>query len=614
VSGDRSMHLAEPPLQPQIDGTQYIFGSYCLRPDGVLVRNAEAVPLPPKELAALRLLLAHAGQIVSIEQLRRGVWGETHVSTDSLPRCISSLRARLKSQDCIQTIYKHGYRFNMLVKPVHIDTCGEERKERRVLSRTGLPRVAILPFLLGDGVPESLSAGIAEEIMLQLSRAQNPIIDVMARDSVFTLAATGLGAQQIGNTLQADLALTGTITALPLHLRLRAEMIRTADGVQLWVEDFLVPLGLLAYTDVRMAKRITARIRDSFVGPTTPVTAKSDAGLAELESRRSEAYSAYMTAKHKWKSLERHQIQDAVRGFQHALELDSTLLSARVHLMHSYLSHSAFGYMRADMAAELARKQAEITLSFAQGGKSVHLALGWIYFHHDRNLAAANAAFGNPQNQGHDTWNLLYRTRFALGQCRFAEAIGLLRAAEEIDSYSPMVHSRLIWTLHLSGERVATLKQAEHALRLFPDHPWVLFFASIVLANSSKPGGELSARATTLASRLIQIAPSFDAAYATLAFTLARQRRTSEARAVLERQQWLCRERFVMRSFHAAARVELGDHDEAIEDLTLAEQQHCPWIFELVSDPRLQPLHGNPVFQELASIPSKMQSACASVA
>jgi DNA-binding winged helix-turn-helix (wHTH) protein len=46
-------------------------------------------------LAALRFLLAHPGQIVTPVQLREAIWVDVHVTADSVPKCVSSLRARL---------------------------------------------------------------------------------------------------------------------------------------------------------------------------------------------------------------------------------------------------------------------------------------------------------------------------------------------------------------------------------------------------------------------------------------------------------------------------------------------------------------------------------------
>jgi len=74
----------------------FSFGGFRLEPDGTLLHGEAVVHLPPKELAALRLLLAHAGQIVSPLQLRQALWGDVHVTADSVPKCLSSLRARLE--------------------------------------------------------------------------------------------------------------------------------------------------------------------------------------------------------------------------------------------------------------------------------------------------------------------------------------------------------------------------------------------------------------------------------------------------------------------------------------------------------------------------------------
>src|SRR5271157_94848 len=127
------------------------FGGFRLEADGTLVRDGTIVHLPPKELAALSLLVAHAGQIVTPLQLRQTLWGDVHVTADSVPRCLSSLRARLEPEVCIQTVYKRGYRFSA------------EIRHHATAFSNALPRLAILPFVAGYTVPEYLGAAIAEE-------------------------------------------------------------------------------------------------------------------------------------------------------------------------------------------------------------------------------------------------------------------------------------------------------------------------------------------------------------------------------------------------------------------------------------------------------------------
>jgi DNA-binding winged helix-turn-helix (wHTH) protein/tetratricopeptide (TPR) repeat protein len=604
----------------------YSFGRFCLRSDGTLFRDEDEVHLPPKELQLLRVLLSHAGEVVSSEKLLLTAWGGVHVSGDSLPRCISSLRAHLKSQDCIQTIYKRGYRFTMTVEPAGFSaqrerTDHQKELDRRVNSARNTPRLAILPFATSEGVPEFLGKGIADQIALRLVRMRNPVAEVMARDSVYHLAAQGATAREVGSNLGADMVVAGVLSPLAMNFRLRIEMIRVTDAAPLWVEDFLVPRDLLAYADSRAAKRITARIRNTFataIAPAVPATASGSPALsASFEIHRREAYLAYLEASGKWNSFGRDDIKSAMRGFQTALDLESNILDPRIHLVHGYLAQSSYGYLQPDVAAQLARNQADYAFSHSTGASSLYPALGWIYFHHDRNFAAAAHAFAHSQLPGINPWSVIYRTRYSLGQGRFNEAIGLLRTALETDPFSPIFHGRLAWALFLAGEERAAIEQASRTQRLFPDHPGALFFSAIIFAASSKPGASdnpLARQATAIANRLIQTTPSLDPAYATLAYVQARQGCIVEARTLLDRQQRLSRERYVMRSFHAPALVELGESDAAIEALVRADKDRCPWLFELLSDPRMRPLHGEREFQRLFSHSRQLESADASVA
>ena len=58
---------------------EFSFGNFRLESDGTLFRGEAQIHLPPKELAALRLLLANAGQVVTPTQLRQALWGKGRV-------------------------------------------------------------------------------------------------------------------------------------------------------------------------------------------------------------------------------------------------------------------------------------------------------------------------------------------------------------------------------------------------------------------------------------------------------------------------------------------------------------------------------------------------------
>jgi PAS domain S-box-containing protein len=83
---------------------------------GVFHKNGTQLRLRPKELGVLWLLVQQAGQLVTKEQIIKVVWNGYSTSDESLARCISVVKARLRlaspgSELLIKTEYGRGYRF-----------------------------------------------------------------------------------------------------------------------------------------------------------------------------------------------------------------------------------------------------------------------------------------------------------------------------------------------------------------------------------------------------------------------------------------------------------------------------------------------------------------------
>ena len=616
---------------------QFLFAGFRLQADGTLFRGAKPVHLPPKELAALQYLLAHAGQIVTPLQLKQALWGDVHVTAESIPKCLSSLRARLEPEDCIQTVYKRGYRFTAEVRPGGAEPSG------------ALPRLAITPFTTLYGVPEHLGMGVAEETITRLTAAHNPAVSVLARDSVFTLARRGYTAQQIGEALKADLVLAGTLRALPSHFRLRAEMIRVHDGIQIWVEDLLVDRSRFAGLEAKLVNLLAFRLnapaainRDTQeavkgsggsgnLAPRTTAPHAAGARFAEfvssqgrkagnlsisaaaepfVERRRSpgrrEAYEYYQRGHYEWQTLQRHRMQDGLLHLTRAIELDPSLLPAKVDLVHLCVAQEFYGYMSPAVAAELVRRTWESIPEHPPGSEAILPAMGWVNFHVDHNLPAALWAFSLSAHLPHDPWITRLRAMFALSRHRFDEAIGLLRATLQQDPFSLSLRARLAWALHLAGQAGESVECILHALALSPEDDDTHLYGSMILSFNGD-----SKRGTELAQNLSQRLPHFDLASAVHAYALACAGRGDEARTIIERLQWLSRERYVISSFTAAAHVALGNHDAALSELRNAADTHCPWFFQMLADPRLKPLQARPEFVEMRSILAHMEAAAA---
>jgi DNA-binding winged helix-turn-helix (wHTH) protein/tetratricopeptide (TPR) repeat protein len=562
------------------------FGSLRLDPDGTLLRGATPIHLPTKELAALRYLLAHPGEIVSPAQLKDALWGDIHVTACSVPRCLSSLRARLEPEECLQTIYKRGYRFTAPVRTLPN-------------AAPALLRVAISPFAAGPHVAPHLGTTIAEEITAALTATQPTLVAVLARDSVFTLAGSGATGQHLGEVLGADLVLTGTLTALTSHLRLRVEMIRIRDGVQIWVEDLLAAKERVPSLGSGMLQRLLFRL-----GGEPSVAAEATAPAPPHASGRPEAYELFLRGHDECQTLERHHMQDGLQHLLKATELDPSLLTAQVDLVHTCVTQSLLGFIAPSVAADHIRHIAAAIPDVAQDAPLILPPLGWVCFHVDLDLPSALHMFGQCAHLPHDSETTRLRVMLALSRHRFNEACELLRSALLLDPFAPWLHGRLAWALHLAGKPDQSMEQMEHSLELFPEHESTGVYGSVILAFN----GDVK-RAVRLAEDLAQRSPYFDIATAVHAYALACDGQVTSSRSMLERLQWLSRERFVLRSFTPAAHAALGDTENAISELRAAEDARCPWFFQMLADPRLKSLHGHPDFERMCTRLNDLEAA-----
>ena len=81
----------------------------------LLSRGGQEIPLPPRVLGVLELLLNRAGDVVARQELIDAVWKDAFVTDTSLAEAVSVLRQALaddpQSPTYIQTLHRRGYRF-----------------------------------------------------------------------------------------------------------------------------------------------------------------------------------------------------------------------------------------------------------------------------------------------------------------------------------------------------------------------------------------------------------------------------------------------------------------------------------------------------------------------
>jgi tetratricopeptide (TPR) repeat protein len=230
-------------------------------------------------------------------------------------------------------------------------------------------------------------------------------------------------------------------------------------------------------------------------------------------------------------------------------------------------------------------------------------ALGWVEFHFDRDARSALRMMTRSSTLPYEVTNTRARSWLLLSRQRFSEAIELLGEAIRHDPYSPWLQSALAWALHLAGERDASMAQIRKAIDFSSDFDNSLFFGAMILGYNGE-----AERAIELAETLAARSSHYDLGISAHAYALACSGRAEESRSHLDRLQWLSRERFVLNTLNAATHVVLGEADAAIEELRTANENRCPWFFQMLADPRLKPLKGRSEFAALESSLAAMEA------
>ena len=110
----------------------YEFGPFLLNAgERLLLRDGQAITLTPKAFETLLLLVENGGHVLTKEEMLTRLWPDTFVEESNLTNNISLLRRVLgddsESQQFIQTVPRHGYRFVAAVKSVQPGANKESR-------------------------------------------------------------------------------------------------------------------------------------------------------------------------------------------------------------------------------------------------------------------------------------------------------------------------------------------------------------------------------------------------------------------------------------------------------------------------------------------------------
>ncbi len=232
----------------------------------------------------------------------------------------------------------------------------------------------MLPFsnVTNDAEIDYLCDGITETLIHQISRV--PSLTVMARTTVFNFKGKNVDQREAGRQLGVKAILTGTVTSRSGRLRITAELVEVATGVQLWGNTY----DRAAAEVVSVQDEIASAIMDEGIRMT--LSGDERRRLVRHVTDDPEAYEWYLRARHS-------MLRGSLEGILQARDL---LVRATTRDPQFALAHGALDATYVSTAVEGFERPADVG---PPANVSIHRALELDPELPEAHANAANVAF-----------------------------------------------------------------------------------------------------------------------------------------------------------------------------------------------------------------------------
>ena len=355
----------------------------------------------------------------------------------------------------------------------------------------GPKSIAVLPFVnMGaDKSDEYIGDGMSEELLNLLAKVKG--LRVPGRTSSFAFKGrTEDGIfRKVGEELQVNTVLEGSVRKAGDKLRITAQLINVADGYHLWSETYDGDMKDILAFQSNVAKRVVQALQ-------VQLGVEEARALTKPPTQNPEAYRLYLLGRYHFAKFTRAGWINAIRYFEQALLLDPGYALAYCGLADTYGwcgGQVLPGREAWEKGKDLALKALALDPNLADAHVSLSVALfGMLDFPDaekeviralelDPNLALAYDQYA---------WTLLGLGRFEeavekerkaleldplnpllntdLGQFlmwarRYGEAIAQLRKTLELDANNPLARTNLGWCLQWNGQIVEALAEFQKA-------------------------------------------------------------------------------------------------------------------------------------------------------
>ncbi len=516
------------------------------------------------------------------------LWGK-HVFLDtdnSINTAIRKIRQVLQDDlnqpQFVQTVPGKGYRFAGPAVRVQTDAEPPAPKQSLIM-------LAVLPFenLSNDIAQEYFSDGLTEETISHLGQLSPQNMGVIARTSSMVYKRTTKTIAAIGQELGVDYVLEGTVRREENRVRITAQLIRVADQIHLWAQNYDRELGSILGVQSELGIAIAQQVQ-------LRLTPHEKLQLAASREPDPEAHDLYLRGRYHWAKRTFPEVRKAIEYFRKAADRDPTYANAYAGLADCYIILPITSDLPARDCFPKASAAANRALELNSDLSEAHTSLGTIRFWFEWDWAAAEVAYQRALELNPNyVIARLYRAHCLSNTGRHEEAIAEIKRACRLDPLSPILNTLLAEFLYHARRYDEAVVEFSNALELAPNF-WIAHFN---LAKVHEQLGDFS-RAISELEKARTFSQGNTEPLALLGYVLATTGRKLEAEMVLAELLGLAHTKYVPPFNIALVYAGLGNHDLMFKWLDQACQDRDVHMTFLL-DPKWERFHEDRRFLEI---------------
>jgi DNA-binding winged helix-turn-helix (wHTH) protein/TolB-like protein len=542
----------------------------------VLWRDGDLVPLTPKALAVLQVLVEARGDVVPKADLMARVWPDAVVEDANLSVTVAVLRRALGTREggpsWVETVPRRGYRF---AGPLR----GPAVEPPLVL--------AVLPFRSIAAEPEPhLGLGMADALIARLTGVEN--LRVRPTGAVAHYASEPRAPLSAAEELGVDAVLDGTVQRHGDRLRLSVQLVPRSAGLPPWAAQFEAALEDVFAVQDEVAEKVVSAL-SARLGRWR--------GAPGWATRRTsaEAWETWLRGCYFWVRLDIEGVSKAVGCFGEAATRDPAWAPPHAGLAGAHVLLAFGGIVPPRQAWRLADECAQEALRRDPSLPEAHLARAWVALYRDWAWEEARAIVDRAVALGPaelHQWRAFILA--LLGET--GQAMGALARAQEADPLSAVALALAAFLHDVAGDYKESLAVSRRAVELRREHYLGYWRLGVALAHLRRHDEAIPAF-----RRAVECSAGGVVMKSELAWALAVAGQADEARSILAEIDAAAHTTYVSPYERAKVLAALHDEEGALEQLERSAEDRDPWITLLDVDPALDPLRGGSRFQRLAA-------------